>query len=43
MWDEHFEALCTPSVSARYDDVFSCIAASIKDIFTSCIEYHPEF
>ena len=29
----------TPSVSARYDnDILTCIATSVKDIFTSCIE-----
>ena len=39
MWADHFEALGTPSVSARYDnDVFNRIATSVKDIFTSFIE-----
>ena len=39
MWADHFEALGTPSVSARYDNDFcTCIATSVKDILTSCIE-----
>ena len=39
MWANHFEAMGTPSVSARYDsDFFTRIATSVKDIFTSCIE-----
>ena len=34
-----FEALGTPSVSARYDNDFCTrIATSVKDILTSCIE-----
>ena len=38
MWADHFEALGTPSVSARYDnDVCTRIATSVKDILTSCI------
>ena len=39
MWADHFEALGTPSVSARYDNDFCTrIATSVKDILTSCIE-----
>ena len=39
MWADHFEALGTPSVSARYDNDFCTrIATSIKDILSSCIE-----
>ena len=39
MWADHFEALDTPSVSARYDnDFFARIATSVTDILTSCIE-----
>ena len=35
----YFEALCTPSVSARYDNDFCTrIATSVKGILTSCIE-----
>ena len=38
MWAGHFEALGTPSVSPRYDDDYFTHIASVKDIFTSCIE-----
>ena len=39
MWADNFEALGTPSVSARYDNDFCTrIATSVKDILTSCIE-----
>ena len=39
MWADRFEALGTPSVSARYDNDFvTGIATSVKDILTSCIE-----
>ena len=39
MWADHFKALGTPSVSARYDNDFCTrIATSVKDILTSCIE-----
>ena len=39
MWDDHFEALVTPSVSARYDNDFCTrIATSVEDILTSCTE-----
>ena len=42
MWADHFEALGTPSVSARYDNDFcTSIATSVKAIFTSCIEDPP--
>ena len=41
MWADHFDALGTPSVSARYDNDFCTrIATSVKDIFTSCKETH---
>ena len=33
MWADHFEALGTPSINARYDnDFFTRIATSVKDI-----------
>ena len=39
MWADHFEALGTPSVSARYDNDFCTrIATSVKDILTYCME-----
>ena len=39
MWADHFEALGSPSVSARYDNDFCTrISTSVKDILTSCIE-----
>ena len=39
MWADHFEALGTSSVSARYDNDFCTrIATSVKDILTSCME-----
>ena len=42
MWADHFEALGTPSVSARYDNDFCTrISTSVKDILTSCIEDPP--
>ena len=39
MWADHFEAMGTPSVSARCDiDFCTRIATSVKDILTSCIK-----
>ena len=39
MWADHFEALGTPSVSARYDNNFCTrIPTSVEDILISCIE-----
>ena len=43
MWADNFEALSTPSVSARNDNYFCTrIATSVKDIFTPCIEDRSE-